>query len=255
MKKNILKGFSLAELLITIAIISIITTMGINISQKGIEKAYNYYIYNGYNSLSLAIADAYSHNYSPCTKEFSEHIVKVLNGISEGDPDADENTIFKTPNNIKYKLATTNNKKILITMYTPKAIDSDGTEHNIIKLLLDPKNTHYGLIPATKHSNLNSNTQYLLIFKRHDLLPFTIDDGESGKIVQLYNNGVLENPSLLSHNKRVIYSYYDAFCNLYGDVKYNETINELVSFNYSSCTKSEPTEKGVLKSLNPKKVF
>ena len=63
MKKNIKKGFTLAELLISIAIISIISTMGIVISKKGMDKAYDYYVYNSYKSISSAIGDAISNNY------------------------------------------------------------------------------------------------------------------------------------------------------------------------------------------------
>ena len=64
MKKNIKKGFTLAELLISIAIISIISTMGIVISKKGMDKAYDYYVYNSYKSISSAIGDAISNGYS-----------------------------------------------------------------------------------------------------------------------------------------------------------------------------------------------
>ena len=48
MIKKLNKGFSIAELLIVMAIISIIAFMGINIGRKNIEKSYNYYFYNTY---------------------------------------------------------------------------------------------------------------------------------------------------------------------------------------------------------------
>jgi prepilin-type N-terminal cleavage/methylation domain-containing protein len=56
--KRFKTGFSLAEVLLTLAIVSIIATIGFTMSRKGIEKAYNGYIYNGYNSLTIAIAEA-----------------------------------------------------------------------------------------------------------------------------------------------------------------------------------------------------
>ena len=44
MKKNTKKGFTLAELLISIAIISIISTMGIVISKKGMDNKINFFV-------------------------------------------------------------------------------------------------------------------------------------------------------------------------------------------------------------------
>ena len=56
MKKT--KGFSLAEVLIALAIVSIIATLGFTIAKKGIEDAYNLYIYTAYSSMQKVIIDA-----------------------------------------------------------------------------------------------------------------------------------------------------------------------------------------------------
>ena len=87
--KKFKKGFSLAELLIALAIISIIAIMGLNITKKSAENAYNLYIYSGYSAIQSAIADASCRGYkaddcaegslsgdNTCT--FIKHIKKLL---------------------------------------------------------------------------------------------------------------------------------------------------------------------------------
>ncbi len=65
--KRFKSGFSLAEVLLALAIVAIIATLGFTMSRKGIEHAYNQYIYTGYNSMSIAIAEVISngHAYDP----------------------------------------------------------------------------------------------------------------------------------------------------------------------------------------------
>lgn len=69
--KRFKTGFSLAEVLLTLAIVSIIATIGFTMSRKGIEKAYNGYIYNGYNSLTIAIAEANARGHAFNGENFS----------------------------------------------------------------------------------------------------------------------------------------------------------------------------------------
>ena len=59
MKKFLEKGFSLSEILIALAIISVIATMGFSIAQKGIANAYQGYYYTGYLGMNTALNIAY----------------------------------------------------------------------------------------------------------------------------------------------------------------------------------------------------
>ena len=77
--KQLKKGFSLSELLIALAIISIISVLGITISKKGMEKAYNQYIYNAYSSIQYAIADARNQGHS--IDEFNVNNCKFMRHI------------------------------------------------------------------------------------------------------------------------------------------------------------------------------
>lgn len=58
--KNFKKAFTLAELLLCLGIIGVISAMGLVIAKHGTDKAYNLFYYNGYINLYNAIADARS---------------------------------------------------------------------------------------------------------------------------------------------------------------------------------------------------
>jgi prepilin-type N-terminal cleavage/methylation domain-containing protein len=95
--KRFKTGFSLAEVLLTLAIVSIIATIGFTMSRKGIEKAYNGYIYNGYNSLTIAIAEAKARGYAFDGENFGkEKAQKDVSGSGYGFCNAVEDVLTTT---------------------------------------------------------------------------------------------------------------------------------------------------------------
>ena len=58
--KKFFRGFTLAELLLCVGIIGIVSAMGMTVAKIGTDKAYNSYYYAGYINLYNAIADAKS---------------------------------------------------------------------------------------------------------------------------------------------------------------------------------------------------
>lgn len=256
MKKNIKKGFTLAELLISIAIISIISTMGIVISKKGMDKAYDYYVYNSYKTISSAIGDAISNNYKiDDNKEdweaFLIYISDLFGGSkSEFSIDLDERYSFiSLKNGVVYKFNNTHKGHIRILL------PSANSKGRILDFYLDPDHYEYGLIPASNEAYNDS----LSVLNRIDLLPFTIDDGEKGKIASRLNEDNLSSfdaPDYLDKGHKAIerYSYKKAFCNIYGT--YTNTNNPIDFAVFKiDCDGEDPSEKGVLRLLNPKKVF
>lgn len=253
MKKNIKKGFTLAELLISIAIISIISTMGIVISKKGMDKAYDYYVYNSYKTISSAIGDAISNNYKIDDNmenwvPFLEYIRDLFGGsIYDYSIDLDELYSFiSLKNGVVYKF--NNTKKGHIRILLPSA----NSKGRILDFYLDPEHYEYGLIPASNEAYNDS----LSVLNRIDLLPFTIDDGETGKIASRLKDDFsdFDAPDYLDSTKKAIerYSYKKAFCDLYGN--YNGEAIDYAEFKID-CGSVTPSGKGVLRLLNPKKVF
>ena len=114
MNKKIKFGFSLAEVLVALAIISVIATMGFSIAKKGIADAYQGYYYSGYlgldSALKIAKKEIYDEIYpnKPNTatelqKNFIEHLVMTLNLKEVDDEDStDQCTTYRAPNSIKY---------------------------------------------------------------------------------------------------------------------------------------------------------
>ena len=79
--KNFKKAFTLAELLLCLGIIGVISAMGLVIAKHGTDKAYNLFYYNGYINLYNAIADARSSsdNIDELTNtQIMEHVAAVF---------------------------------------------------------------------------------------------------------------------------------------------------------------------------------
>lgn len=183
MKKLTQKGFSLAEILIALAIISVISTLGFSIAKKGIEDAYQGYFYTGYNglytALSIAKEDYYTNppnsdkNLSSYVKaqHFVKHVKKILN-LTE-TPGTDEAT---APNGVKYtfKITSTENTEtpppLNITMEVPSVktniINSNSRK---VELIYD------GTRLTSNVYSYNSNklkSGYVAIGNRKDLVAF-----------------------------------------------------------------------------------
>lgn len=260
---KIKKGFSLAELLIAMAIIAIISFMGISISKKGVEKAYNYYYYKAYSSLSLAIADAISSS----SEEFdllslTRHVVYVLGASIYDFSKVNYGvTTIRTNDNVEILIYVIDEslKKYLFILGIPAEYfkGEDGTLYKkyYTYYLLDLDNLHYGLIPSNNEPSADSKS----LLKRADLLPFSIDDEVTAKIVQRFNSedNIFESPKYSDSDrpKREIYSYYDAFCALYPEGYNSELSINGPDFKITCPTPNGPPPVGVLKVMDPKKVF
>lgn len=243
------KGFTLAELLICIAIISVIAAMGMVVSKKGVERAYDFYVYNSYKSISSAIGEAITNGCSLDTllsspenlETFYNNIITAFNLTS--DPTIQNNTItFSTTQNVTYFITQIQQESLLlINIYIP-----GPNKARQLVFLFDPTLPEYGLIPASQGG--------LVVVDRIDLLPFTINDDTTGKIANVLNeNETTFSVKFLdeSNKSRQKYSYKDAFCELYdGQNLYK---NEDISFEII-CNNTNK-KKGALKVLDPKKVF
>lgn len=253
-------GFSLAEILIALAIVSIIATMAFTISKKGTERAYNMYIYTGYVGISDAITDATTHrmqlqynNVKNC--DAISYIMKVLS--------VDETTIvknnisdriaFTTPNGISYEIWTagksgddeTGNLSpyFYVAMTVPTTrISTAGTSTQIC-LSYAPNEEYSVLIPF--QNDEQCTTTIANIQNRMDLLPFYIDNGING------TRTTYDNSETSTSEPRRYYSFKDAACTIYGDISTASKNLDCTGVDTSNVT----PQNGVLNVANPRKIL
>ena len=275
MKKSLKNAFSLAELLIALGIISVIATMGITIGKKGVERAFNQYYFSAYNGLYSIIYDAMDSNISiyssetagQCpTADFANNLMKykIETGTSVVDNPLNYSACaqsFKAKNNIAVTIGKTIQEPTTGYIYAPMTLSFPAPNN---------KRAHYEVYYFPKYMNgvimpsptTNAAKNVISVQKRPDLLPFYIDDGESGRLVSVYNPSdekyevmVYDKDNdeykLLSESGAYTPFKYQTFVDAYCDANY-ATINGIIT-----CPNAGSTEfnKLVVKPANPKKVF
>lgn len=90
MKKH--RGFTLAELILCIGIIGVVSAMGMTIAKINTDRAYNMYYYTGYINLYNAIADAKASGIED-NQTIMQHVYKLLS------KDANVASVPNIPNN------------------------------------------------------------------------------------------------------------------------------------------------------------
>lgn len=242
MKKN-KSGFSLAEILIALAIISVIATACFSIAKRGIERAYDQYIYTGVQGLTEAIRYAKTQTYTDenggihtvdiinSTSNFYKHIKEALNGKETGNE-----AIILAPNNIKYTFkkyrATDNGISYTVTMKVPSSKNSaENSSEYILFYIADPQ---YEMIIPIRNS---ANT--IRLDQRMDLLPYYIDNGTSGRFT-------INGPDKREFQKTQYYSFRDAFCRSYDPI----TTGNI----YNVCNNIAKTTAGSVVLVNPRKL-
>lgn len=304
MKNNKL-GFTLAEMLIVFGIIAIILTLGITISKKGFDKAYNLYIYTAYDGVQDAISEANFNSQTAYTvpEKFMLSIAGLLKSqtetatinslipsvpssgttiapgtggeLSEAEQSEALNrqqgniptfgTEFSTSNGstvaIGIKQTTTlighisstttqNYDVFYFKVKVPaKKTKENNTGKKLICLAYEPKNEVNILIPSNTacKSVSDGEIEYIDVLDRTDLLPFYIDNGINGRVMQYKKSTGSVGFSTKGGIKYM--SLRDAICTVYGTGTY---AGETISCNSSISQKSE---KGIIKVENPRKVF
>lgn len=246
-------AFSLAEVLIAIAIISVILIMCFSITNQGLDRAYTRYIYTGYKGLSDAIKEASANNIEMVREsaagrlksmrirnEYVEYICNLFNGTINGN-----NALYcSTPNGIDYLFA--NNSPldaIKVTMYVPsRKKEANKTKDSIDFYYLFTR-PPYVLIP-TSGGDIN-------LLERPDLLPFYVDDGNTGRVV---NDPVMGE----MYVAKQYLSASEAICSVYG--KITSPINTSPASSRRpvtiiNCPDDVTRRFGIVKYENPQKAW
>lgn len=177
-------GFTMAELLLSIAIIGVVSAMGMTIAKHSSEKAYNLFYYNGYINLYNAIADAKAES-----KDTKTDIMQHVNELLNKDPAAEEINVADT-------------KYFRIDMTVPQAKTRTNNGQATVSFLYINDSYDSLLVPLVPTDPNVPNLQ-----DRRDLLPVYIDDGFTGRTRRVGNN--------YEYTPTRYYSYREAYCRLY----------------------------------------
>ena len=250
--KKIKCGFSLAEVLIAMAIISVIATMGFTITKNSIARAYDMYIYTGYKGISDAIADAEANDFGlkdgSISSNFKTHIINLLDAKEDGG-------YIKAPNGVWYKFGPYGSKKdttvtpnktyyyYVMEMKTPtkkKIVGNNITTKETTCFAYIPEKEYKILIPFEGGGKCTPTIQTLNL--RMDLLPFYIDDGFVGRYAP-------SSSGAMSYHPKTYYSASEATCRAHGSL----TMPDGKPLN--SCSGNSNTNKGTVRIENPRKAF
>lgn len=90
--KKLNKAFTLAELLLCLGIIGVVSAMGMTIAKHGTDRAYNLFYYNGYINLYNAIADAKASISEPTNAQIMDHVNDLLSAQAANSINAEFET-------------------------------------------------------------------------------------------------------------------------------------------------------------------
>lgn len=259
--KQIKKGFSLAEVLIAMGIISIIATIGFTLGRRGVESAYNQYIYTGYKGMSMAIANAVNEGLeadgmSEASREgsaannFVDSLIETLNGDNINYPPGGNQVTFRVPNGTVFGLAGNGSSDVTISMEVP-AKKTRRTSTATVCLDYLP-NRPYGGVLIPVHQGISCVSTIPNISTRKDLLPFFIDNGIAGRVIP-DKNGNLNNPAEYKFDKRQYYSIQEALCRAYGGSTEFRGADNSVIVNCNAIG-NPSSVRGAIKVADPRKV-
>ena len=174
------KAFSLAEVLIALAIISIISTMGFSIAKHAIANAYQGYYYTAYKALNTAFKEAYDK--FPSNLDNQKKHIKMMLSLDE---DLNSNDFVNAPNGVGIKLdnsSSLDSFRIRVPSAKTKQISSN---YRYVKFAFEPDNPYaIYLQPKAPNTNEEKAKGYIDLASRKDLLVFRCDNEDTQSKVE-----------------------------------------------------------------------
>lgn len=223
------KGFTLAELLLAMAIIGVVTAIGMLITKENITKTYNLFYYTGYVNLLDAIIEAKIEGKSLKTE------VNTLLGTTENLVDGNK---VVASNGIVYTFEDSNT--IAMSVPTPKKKGETDANYTVAFYYNDYGNYLIPLEPNTT-THLGPNLQ-----ERKDLLFAFIDDGIVGRN-NVVNRTNWKDKTNWRYKAPIYASYKDVYCSIN-----NEGVLGVIDCtNFTNVRINK--QVGVLKVANPRR--
>lgn len=200
MKKN---GFTMIELLLCLAIIGIVSAMGMTITKKSSAKAYNLFYYSGYVNMYDALVEISDEESTSSTTSTPpsgwagstanwktiDELNKIL-GKDDVTVNSSSQAVITTSNGIEYVFDNSDSDKIYMDVPAAKTKKNEGKAR--VELTYDSSTGI--LVPGEP------------LFSRRDLLPTYLDDGFVGR-----KTASSESVAPIQYR-----SYKESYCTLYG---------------------------------------
>ena len=194
------KGFTIIELLLCIAIIGIVSALGMSIAKKSTAKAYTLFFYSAYTNLNDAIAYAEENREDDAStalenqEDFRKALISVLAKTDgEGKQAANADGAIETANGIKYTISSCTTSECTFRAEVPQAKTRENNGVATFDMTYIPRSISgiAGVLIPVAGGSINIQT-------RRDLLPTYVDDGLVG---------VSKDSSVVRY-----YSFQNAYC-------------------------------------------
>ncbi len=232
--KNIQRGFTLAEIILSVGIIGIVSAMGLMVSKYSTEKAYNLFYYSGYISLYNSLLEAEAQKEGQSNTDILAGVARYLdsNVKTLPSPINGNDKYIKTSNGIQFYFRSTgldDNSYIYLTMEVPQPKTRTNNGKASVVLMYTKVDDISYLIPVDTMNDVK-------LQERRDLLPAYIDDGIVGRADA---NGQVR--------AIAYYNYKQAYCAMTS----NKSIDSVISC--TGVTGKPSAKEGVLKVRDPRK--
>lgn len=241
------KGFSLAELLIVLAIIGILTGLCIAAGQKSLQNAYNLHYYRSLNAVTQAF-ESYIYTKGHETMPDANGVVRGVNPLGTSgfcnyfSSIVDINVLGK---HAKMGISCSiyddyfNQIEITIPKAKKSSKDSDTAKYSVLY--------HTGYITSGDYKSSSFAPYWMILGKDAGLymldnpriLPFYIETGSVGRVGYFDD----DHPEELVMEPITPISYRQAFCLTLDDTSEGSVLSNYTGIKSIYCTDTEPEEK------------
>lgn len=222
-------GFTMVELLLCIAIIGVVSAMGMTITKKSTDRAYDLYFYNGYINLYNSIADIIAEGGAATD-------INALNARLGTEETLPADNIIRTINGVTYEIDASNNIKM--TVPQKKTRTNSGRATVLFGYIAEGDGY---LVPLISGSDVD-------LQNRRDLLPAYVDNGIVGRVKPNASGNYTIDKQI------AYYSYRQAYCSITGNSSINIGTEEEPNFILECPAIGGLTnQNGILKVANPSK--